>query len=116
MTDLLDEPDADGHTRIRNEETAPIVERINALMQKAMATETVRRFVEQNGMEPFVTGPAAVPPPGGVSVARHTRPGQSRRRVNSPAEVRRMSPDRAQPDRRRAPTRPAPATCRPGSA
>ena len=34
------------------------VERINALMQKAMAAEPVKRFVEQNGMEPFTSTPA----------------------------------------------------------
>jgi tripartite-type tricarboxylate transporter receptor subunit TctC len=37
---------------------APVVERINALMQKAMAAEPVKRFVEQNGMEPFTSTPA----------------------------------------------------------
>ena len=37
---------------------APVVQRINELMRKAMGAEGVRRFVEQNGMEPFVTGPA----------------------------------------------------------
>lgn len=37
---------------------APILDRINALMQKAMTAEPVRRFVEQNGMEPFTSTPA----------------------------------------------------------
>jgi tripartite-type tricarboxylate transporter receptor subunit TctC len=37
---------------------APVVQRINELMQGAMASETVRRFVEQNGMEPFTSTPA----------------------------------------------------------
>jgi tripartite-type tricarboxylate transporter receptor subunit TctC len=37
---------------------AAVVQRINELMQRAMATENVRRFVEQNGMEPFTSGPA----------------------------------------------------------
>jgi tripartite-type tricarboxylate transporter receptor subunit TctC len=37
---------------------APVVLRINELMQRAMASETVRRFVEQNGMEPFTSTPA----------------------------------------------------------
>jgi tripartite-type tricarboxylate transporter receptor subunit TctC len=37
---------------------APVVQRINELMQRAMATENVRRFVEQNGMEPFTSSPA----------------------------------------------------------
>lgn len=37
---------------------APVVQRINELMQRAMASETVRRFVEQNGMEPFTSTPA----------------------------------------------------------
>jgi tripartite-type tricarboxylate transporter receptor subunit TctC len=37
---------------------APVVQRINELMQKAMATENVRRFDEQNGMEPFTSTPA----------------------------------------------------------
>ena len=37
---------------------APVVQRINELMQKALATENVRRFVEQNGMEPFTSTPA----------------------------------------------------------
>ncbi|OWQ48719.1 ABC transporter substrate-binding protein [Roseateles noduli] len=37
---------------------APVVERINALMQKAMTAEPVKRFVEQNGMEPFTSTPA----------------------------------------------------------
>jgi tripartite-type tricarboxylate transporter receptor subunit TctC len=37
---------------------APVVQRINELMQKALATENVRRFVEQNGMEPFTSSPA----------------------------------------------------------
>jgi tripartite-type tricarboxylate transporter receptor subunit TctC len=31
------------------------VQRINELMQRAMATESVHRFVEQNGMEPFTS-------------------------------------------------------------
>ena len=37
---------------------AAVVERINALMQKAMTAEPVKRFVEQNGMEPFTSTPA----------------------------------------------------------
>lgn len=37
---------------------APVVERLNALMQKAMTAPAVRRFVEQNGMEPFTSTPA----------------------------------------------------------
>ena len=37
---------------------APVVQRVHELMRKAMGAEGVRRFVEQNGMEPFVTGPA----------------------------------------------------------
>lgn len=37
---------------------APVVQRINELMQRAMASEAVRRFVEQNGMEPFTSTPA----------------------------------------------------------
>ncbi|HSV71753.1 Bug family tripartite tricarboxylate transporter substrate binding protein [Aquabacterium sp.] len=37
---------------------APIVQRINELMQRALATDSVRRFVEQNGMEPFTSTPA----------------------------------------------------------
>jgi tripartite-type tricarboxylate transporter receptor subunit TctC len=37
---------------------APIVQRVNELMQRAMATESVRRFVEQNGMESFTSSPA----------------------------------------------------------
>ena len=37
---------------------APVVQRINELMQKALATDNVRRFVEQNGMEPFTSTPA----------------------------------------------------------
>ncbi len=37
---------------------APVVERINALMQKAMTAEPVKRFVEQNGMEPFTSSPS----------------------------------------------------------
>jgi len=37
---------------------APVVQRINELMQRALATENVRRFVEQNGMEPFTSTPA----------------------------------------------------------
>jgi tripartite-type tricarboxylate transporter receptor subunit TctC len=37
---------------------APVVQRINELMRKAMTTENVRRFVEQNGMEPFTSSPA----------------------------------------------------------
>lgn len=37
---------------------APVIERLNALMQKAMAAPSVRRFVEQNGMEPFTSTPA----------------------------------------------------------
>jgi tripartite-type tricarboxylate transporter receptor subunit TctC len=37
---------------------AQVVQRINELMQRAMASETVRRFVEQNGMEPFTSTPA----------------------------------------------------------
>lgn len=37
---------------------APVIDRINALMQKAMTAETVKRFVEQNGMEPFTCTPA----------------------------------------------------------
>jgi tripartite-type tricarboxylate transporter receptor subunit TctC len=36
---------------------APVVQRINELMQRALATENVRRFVEQNGMEPFTSTP-----------------------------------------------------------
>ncbi|HKX43376.1 MAG TPA: tripartite tricarboxylate transporter substrate binding protein [Burkholderiaceae bacterium] len=32
-----------------------IVQRVNELMQRAMATANVRRFVEQNGMEPFTS-------------------------------------------------------------
>lgn len=35
-----------------------VVQRIHALMQKALAAEPVRRFVEQNGMEPFTSTPA----------------------------------------------------------
>lgn len=34
-----------------------VVQRVNELMQKAMATEPVRRFVAQNGMEPFTSTP-----------------------------------------------------------
>ncbi|WP_046114265.1 Bug family tripartite tricarboxylate transporter substrate binding protein [Aquincola tertiaricarbonis] len=37
---------------------APVVQRINELMQKALTTEPVRRFIEQNGMEPFTSTPA----------------------------------------------------------
>ena len=37
---------------------APVVERINALMRKAMTAEPVKRFVEQNGMEPFTSSPS----------------------------------------------------------
>lgn len=37
---------------------APVIERVNQLMQKAMATDNVRRFVENNGMEPFTSTPA----------------------------------------------------------
>ena len=37
---------------------APVVQRINELMQRAMTAEPVRRFVEQNGMEPFTSTPA----------------------------------------------------------
>lgn len=37
---------------------APVVQRVNELMQRAMAAENVRRFVEQNGMEPFTSTPA----------------------------------------------------------
>ena len=37
---------------------APVVQRINELLQKALSTENVRRFVEQNGMEPFTSTPA----------------------------------------------------------
>lgn len=37
---------------------APVVQRLNELMRKAMAAEPVRRFVEQNGMEVFTTSPA----------------------------------------------------------
>ncbi|WP_416761428.1 Bug family tripartite tricarboxylate transporter substrate binding protein [Roseateles sp. So40a] len=37
---------------------APVVERINALMLKAMTAEPVKRFVEQNGMEPFTSSPS----------------------------------------------------------
>lgn len=37
---------------------APVLQRVNALMQRALATEPVRRFVEQNGMEPFTSTPA----------------------------------------------------------
>ena len=37
---------------------APVIDRINALMRKAMTAETVKRFVEQNGMEPFTSTPA----------------------------------------------------------
>ena len=37
---------------------APVVQRINELMQKALATAPVRRFVEQNGMEPFTSSAA----------------------------------------------------------
>ncbi len=36
----------------------PVLDRINALMQSALATEGVRRFVAQNGMEPFTSTPA----------------------------------------------------------
>jgi len=36
---------------------APVVQRINELMQRALATENVRRFVEHNGMEPFTSTP-----------------------------------------------------------
>jgi tripartite-type tricarboxylate transporter receptor subunit TctC len=36
----------------------PVLERINELMQKALAREGVRKFVEQNGMEPFTSTPA----------------------------------------------------------
>jgi tripartite-type tricarboxylate transporter receptor subunit TctC len=34
---------------------APVVQKVNQLMQRALATENVRRFVEQNGMEPFTS-------------------------------------------------------------
>jgi tripartite-type tricarboxylate transporter receptor subunit TctC len=37
---------------------APVVQRINELMQRALGTENVRRFIEQNGMEPFTSSPA----------------------------------------------------------
>jgi tripartite-type tricarboxylate transporter receptor subunit TctC len=37
---------------------APVVQRVNELMQRALSTEAVRRFVEQNGMEPFTSTPA----------------------------------------------------------
>jgi tripartite-type tricarboxylate transporter receptor subunit TctC len=37
---------------------APLVQRINELMRRALATENVRRFVERNGMEPFTSTPA----------------------------------------------------------
>ena len=37
---------------------APLVQRINELMRRALATENVRRFVEHNGMEPFTSTPA----------------------------------------------------------
>ncbi|MDH0864288.1 tripartite tricarboxylate transporter substrate binding protein [Mitsuaria sp. GD03876] len=37
---------------------AAVVDRINALMRKAMTAEPVKRFVEQNGMEPFTSTPA----------------------------------------------------------
>jgi len=36
---------------------APVVQRVNELMQRALATENVRRFVEHNGMEPFTSTP-----------------------------------------------------------
>ena len=36
---------------------APVVQRINELMQRALATENVRRFVEHNGMAPFTSTP-----------------------------------------------------------
>ena len=35
--------------------SAAVVQRINELMQRALSTENVRRFVEQNGMEPFTS-------------------------------------------------------------
>ena len=36
----------------------PVVARIDELMQKAMKAEPVRRFVAQNGMEPYTSSPA----------------------------------------------------------
>jgi tripartite-type tricarboxylate transporter receptor subunit TctC len=36
----------------------PVVARLDELMQKAMKAEPVRRFVAQNGMEPFTSTPA----------------------------------------------------------
>jgi tripartite-type tricarboxylate transporter receptor subunit TctC len=36
----------------------PVVKRLNELMLKALATESVRRFIGNNGMEPYTTTPA----------------------------------------------------------
>ena len=36
---------------------APVVQRVNELMQRALASQNVRRFIEQNGMEPFTSTP-----------------------------------------------------------
>jgi tripartite-type tricarboxylate transporter receptor subunit TctC len=35
----------------------PVLERVNELMQKALAAEGVRKFIAQNGMEPFSSTP-----------------------------------------------------------
>jgi tripartite-type tricarboxylate transporter receptor subunit TctC len=36
----------------------PVLKRINELMQKALKADPVRRFVAQNGMEPYTSTPA----------------------------------------------------------
>lgn len=36
---------------------SPVLERVNELMQKALAAEGVRKFIAQNGMEPFTSTP-----------------------------------------------------------
>ena len=50
--DLLDEPDADGHTRIRNEETAPIVERIYEDIAAGMSTHAICNALNAEGVAP----------------------------------------------------------------